>query len=90
MKRKNTIISTIVLTIFMAISLTVNATTKVTSIDDNTLSVVIYNGKPPHKRFIVKKDRDPSRYEYYSQHSSTSDTGSRKNPRHFRGAPGKN
>ncbi len=83
----------------MASSLTVNSAPKVTSIDDNTLKVVIYKGKPPHKRFTVKKSSNPSLYKHYFQwvsestnyqQSNASGADSRKSPRqHFRGAPGK-
>lgn len=69
MKNKTGIISSIpfAIGIFMASSLPVNAGTKVIQIDDDTLKVIIYKGKPPHKRFVVKKGIDPSLYDRYFQ-----------------------
>jgi hypothetical protein len=92
MKRQKTLISTIALaiTILMASSLTVYADTKVTHIDDNTLRVVTYKGKPPHKRFIVKKSNNPSLYHHYFQRLSADDANINNHSQsHRQGAPGK-
>lgn len=69
MKRKTGLISTIALVIgiFMASSLPVNAGAKVIQIDGDTLKVIVMQGKPPHKRFVVKKSVDPSLYHRYCQ-----------------------
>ncbi len=65
------------------------AETKVIQLDDSTLKVTIYNGKPPHKRFIVKKDIDPSLYDQYAQKLTANSESTSEFLQNRRSSPGK-
>lgn len=84
MKKNTLFISAIASIVFLGTALSVNAETKVIQVDDSTLKVTIYNGKPPHKRFVVKKSVDPSLYNQYvervSESTSNSAQGRQRSP----------
>ena len=92
MNQNKTFIKYISLSIFLLSPLAVNAVTVITPIDEDSLRVVKYQGKPPHKRLVVNKNSEPALYQHYSDLmtvSNTDSTKSNENGRNWKGAPGK-
>jgi hypothetical protein len=90
MKKLTGVICSAAMTLFMATSTTANAAnTEVTAIDDSTLKVVIFDGRPPHKRFTVSKADEPARFDHYAQLLDTDVKTSIDSTRAWKKAPGK-
>jgi hypothetical protein len=90
MKKITGVISSAAITLFMTASISANAAnTEVTAIDDSTLKVVIFDGRPPHKRFTISKTEEPARFEHYAQLLDTDVKTSIDSTRAWKKAPGK-
>jgi len=63
--KKSSFISSLVLGLGLLGSLPALANTVVTQVDADTLRVVEYNGKPPHKRLTISRDNQPELFAQY-------------------------
>jgi hypothetical protein len=61
------IMSSLVLGLGLLGALPTLANTVVTHIDADTLRVVEYNGKPPHKRLTISRDNQPALFAHYME-----------------------
>lgn len=66
MKHSN-ILSPLVLGLGLLGALPAVANTVVTQVDADTLRVVEYNGKPPHKRLTISRDNQPEQFAHYAE-----------------------
>lgn len=64
-----------------------SAQTNITQLDTDTIRVIDYSGKPPHKRLIINKDTQPQLFGHYAERVTYEVTPSLLSQR--RGAPGK-
>lgn len=64
-----------------------NAQIRVQELDENTLQVTDYRGKPPYKRQIIRQQTDAQRYERYARQLKSDSRATQTTER--RGAPGK-
>ncbi len=64
MKNSN-LMSSLILGLGLIGSLPALANTVVSHVDADTLRVVEYNGKPPHKRLTISRDNQPELFAHY-------------------------
>lgn len=84
----SSILSSLVLGLGLLGALPVLANTVVTQVDADTLRVVEYSGKPPHKRLTISRDSQPALYAQYEGMVNYNPQPLFASER--RGAPGKN
>lgn len=63
--KHSTIKASLILGLGLLGSLPALANTVVTHVDADTLRVVEYNGKPPHKRLTISRDSQPELFAHY-------------------------
>lgn len=63
--KHSTIKASLILGLGLLGSLPVLANTVVTQVDTDTLRVVEYQGKPPHKRLTISRDNQPELFAHY-------------------------
>lgn len=65
--KHRTLISSFALGLGLLASVGATANTVVTHVDADTLRVVEYNGKPPHKRLTISRDAQPELFAHYAE-----------------------
>jgi hypothetical protein len=67
-----------------------NAQSSIKLLDADTVRVVDYSGKPPHKRQTISRDRQPELFAYYAERVDYAPQPLLASESRRSGAPGKN
>jgi hypothetical protein len=87
--KQSKLITTLTLGLSLLVSMPGLANTVVTPVDADTLRVVEFAGKPPHKRLTVSRDAQPELFAHYAERVDYNPQPLFASERRA-GAPGKN